>query len=79
MSHRTLAAVVTSIAFGYLAPVAVLAQSQGVADSRSTWTQPRTPAGHPDVQGSWTMQTFTPLERPDMPRFFERARLAVPK
>jgi hypothetical protein len=36
MSHRTLAAVVTAIAFGCLAPVAVLAQNQGVADSGST-------------------------------------------
>ena len=35
MSHRTLAAVVTAIAFG-CPPVAVLAQNQGVADSCST-------------------------------------------
>ncbi len=65
MSHRTLAAVVTAIAFGCLAPVAVLAQNQGVADSGSTWTQPRTPEGHRDFQCFWTMQTFTPLERPE--------------
>ena len=29
------------------------------------WTAPRTPAGRPDLQGIWTTQTFTPLERPD--------------
>src|SRR6187549_1374056 len=25
---------------------------------------PRTPEGKPDMQGEWTNQTFTPLERP---------------
>jgi hypothetical protein len=26
---------------------------------------PRTPDGRPDLQGIWTTQTFTALERPD--------------
>ena len=29
------------------------------------WTTPRTPDGRPDLQGIWTTQTFTPLQRPD--------------
>ena len=29
------------------------------------WTLPRTPDGRPDLQGLWTTQTFTPLQRPD--------------
>jgi feruloyl esterase len=29
-----------------------------------TWTATRTPDGHPDLQGIWTMHTFTPLVRP---------------
>ena len=29
------------------------------------WTAPRTPDGHPDLQGTWTNGTITPLERPD--------------
>lgn len=28
------------------------------------WTVPRTPDGHPDLQGIWTTHTFTPLQRP---------------
>src|ERR1051326_653756 len=28
------------------------------------WTMPRTPDGHPDLQGIWTNATITPLERP---------------
>jgi len=30
-----------------------------------TWTPPRTPWGHPDLQGLWDNGTPTPLERPD--------------
>src|SRR4029077_6694045 len=31
---------------------------------KKAWTMPRTPAGHPDLQGVWTTATVTPLERP---------------
>ena len=34
------------------------------------WTPPRTADGQPDLQGKWTLATFTPLERPD--RFGDR-------
>ena len=30
-----------------------------------SWAAPRTPDGHPDLQGLWTTQTFTPLQRPE--------------
>ena len=29
-----------------------------------SWTMPRTPDGHPDLQGIWTNATLTPMERP---------------
>ena len=43
------------------APVAA-GQSGGKSTPQAT--VPRTPAGHPDLQGFWTNDTFTPLERP---------------
>src|SRR5262245_50488272 len=36
------------------------AAKSGAAD----WTAPRTADGQPDLQGYWTNQSFTPLERP---------------
>ena len=37
----------------------VAAQERG-----SAWTMPRMVDGSPDLQGIWTTQTFTPLQRP---------------
>ena len=67
MSHRRRAVVVTVIAIGWLAavPASGQRQAQRVADTASTWIPPRTPDGQPDLQGLWTTQTFTPLERPE--------------
>ena len=57
MSHRYLAAVCTVIAVVALIPVA--------ASGQGTSTPPHTPWGDPDLQGTWTNATTTPLERPD--------------
>jgi len=46
------------IAMG-LAAATVAAQSGG-----STWTVPRTPDGHPDLQGVWANNGITPMTRP---------------
>jgi hypothetical protein len=35
-----------------------------MAQSAKPWSAPRTPDGHPDLQGIWTNATITPLERP---------------
>jgi hypothetical protein len=65
MSDRVLAAVATIIAVVSLTPAAVTAQKRASsASTASTWTPSRTPDGHPDLQGIYTMATFTPFERP---------------
>ena len=32
--------------------------------AQTEWVVPRTPDGHPDLQGNWTNETLTPLQRP---------------
>ena len=59
MNDRTLAVFVVALAC--LDPVPGQAQTQ---DTSVTWNPPRTPSGQPDLQGYWSTQTFTPLERP---------------
>jgi hypothetical protein len=48
---------------------AVAAESQAVSQSvrkGASYKAPRTPDGHPDLQGIWTNATLTPVERPKM-------------
>ena len=65
MRHSTLAASAALVAIALLAPASAAAQVEGGADGSAAWTMPRTPDGHPDMQGYWTTQTFTPVERPE--------------
>jgi hypothetical protein len=46
-----------------LAPIPATGQALTKASAK-TWTPPRTPDGQPDLQGTWTDATITPLERP---------------
>src|SRR6185503_21093308 len=41
-----------------------VASTTSSSAAAGAWTVPRTPDGHPDLQGIWTMHTFTPLVRP---------------
>ena len=60
MSYRVSISVLSAVALAVsLAPVAMAGQEQG------TTVTPRTLWGHPDLQGTWTNRTITPLERPD--------------
>ncbi len=67
MSHPSFAALVSVIATVCLsaAPASPQSQSRSAADTTSAGSVPRTPDGRPDLQGLWTTQTFTLLERPD--------------
>lgn len=75
MRHRfltsvgILAALIVVVSLARL-PVAAEASGEGAqARAKTTaapkkWTQPRTPWGEPDLQGTWSYATITPLERP---------------
>ena len=47
-----------------LGAVAARMPGQSTKAPAATKTVPRTPDGHPDLQGVWTNATITPLERP---------------
>ncbi|MBM3809575.1 MAG: hypothetical protein FJW22_15465 [Acidimicrobiia bacterium] len=68
---RPFAAAVATL--GFLAPLTPLtaqtttpkpaAQSPAAPATKKPWAVPRTPDGKPDLQGNWTNETQTPLER----------------
>ncbi len=39
------------------------AAAQNTASTSGQWEVPRTPNGHPDLQGNWTNQSMTPFQR----------------
>jgi hypothetical protein len=49
---------------GVLAGASLAAQAPAAQGSGSSWTVPRTPDGRPDLQGVWSNNSVTPLERP---------------
>ena len=60
ISRSLLALSFATVAVGLLGPTAAQAQAR----NGGQWVVPRTPAGHPDLQGNWSNATLTPLSRP---------------
>jgi len=63
--RRSLLLIACGVLFGGLA--AIVGSETGAAaaqDRDPSWVVPRTPAGHPDLQGNWTNATMTPVQRP---------------
>ncbi len=56
--------VVVALGAWALAPVAAQQASRAATSASKAGAAPRTPEGHPDLQGNWNFATVTPLERP---------------
>src|SRR5581483_9297726 len=82
MTHRSfhcmvVMALLTAVLL--LRPVPAAGQTAAKAATASGWVAPRTPDGVPDLQGVWTNNTVTPLERPKQlgsKEFYTEAELA---
>jgi hypothetical protein len=61
LETRVGAVLVAAAAVWMLVPVA----GQAPAGIAKPWTLPRTAAGHPDLQGTWSNATITPIDRPE--------------
>ena len=48
-----------------VAVLALMPMSVPVGAQDGEWSTPRTPWGHPDLQGTWSNTTTTPMERPE--------------
>ena len=62
MKCRTLVALLMLVTAMTLAPLPVAGQDNPI--ERETWSPPKTAWGAPDLQGTWSNTTTTPLERP---------------
>src|SRR5260221_2116940 len=60
--RRAIAGAMLAVALA--AETSLLGQTPRSAERAKPWAPPRTPWGHPDLQGTWTDGTTTPLERP---------------
>lgn len=78
MNHRAFATLLVAVTLLLWTPAAPAGQQ--AAAGGGTWSPPVTPWGHPDLQGTWSNASTTPLERPaelaDTAVFTEEERAA---
>jgi hypothetical protein len=65
MTRIAIAIVGSVFALGSLGAQAPSPKPAAKGPAAKTWTVPRTPEGKPDLQGNWTNETLTPIERPN--------------
>ncbi len=63
MSHRVLIMLLVLVIPMLFVPMP--AAGQGNTAAAELWSPSQTPWGHPDLQGTWTNTTTTPLQRPE--------------
>jgi len=64
LTFVTAVAIVLSLVQGQAIAQSLNAKPAKTAAAAGTWTAPRTVDGHPDLQGVWSNNNATPLERP---------------
>jgi hypothetical protein len=62
--HFMLSRLVTATVFSAVVAVVSMTLPVGAQGQPGAWTPPRTPDGHPDLQGFFNVATITPVERP---------------
>ena len=70
MTHRfvisgTAALILAAVLGAGMASVGAQSPGRAAGTASGTYKAPRTPDGQPDLQGFWTNQTYTPLQRPN--------------
>jgi len=80
MSHRLFASTAAALTALIMGCAQTPASGQTTpTGAKKAWTPPHTPDGQPDLQGYWTNNTLTPLERPKelgAKEFYTEAELA---
>ena len=61
--HDRMVVVLLVVLCGTAAPGVVSTAAAQARASDAEWEVPRTPDGHPDLQGKWTNQSMTPIQR----------------